>query len=493
MYEGVVQDLIDELGRLPGVGPKSAQRIAFHLLAADPADVRRLVHALTEVKDKVRFCAICGNVAEDEQCRICRDPRRDPTVLCVVEEPKDVVAIEKTREFRGRYHVLGGAISPIDGHRPDDLRIRELMARLADGAVTEVILATDPNLEGEATATYLARLVKPMGLRVTRLASGPAGRRRPGVRRRGHPGPSLRGTETAGCLTDRRAAARDEVENERGELSPAGSPTPRSTCAPTSRPPTTVASGDQPRRARCRCCCSAVASCCSPAPGWAPSTTSCPTERFEPDAGPEPDVDPLRERAGQRCSRADRRATPTSSTRTCPARGRARLAVRRPRRRRRATSRTACSTSRPAGSTRRCGGGSSRTCPAGVPRGERAARRSSRSWRTCGWTPTTRSSSDAEFDALHAEAGQSRSAQRRSWPRAQLRSRRAGVTSSPTDACHGVSIRSAGPSDARRSASRCRSPRRVRVTDCGPARPGSDHVDSYIGYIPACPPARRLG
>jgi recombination protein RecR len=172
VYEGVVQDLIDELGRLPGVGPKSAQRIAFHLLQADEADVRRLVGALTEVKARVRFCQTCGNVAEDELCRICRDARRDGGVLCVVEEPKDVVAIERTREFRGRYHVLGGAISPIEGVGPDDLRIRELMTRLASGEVTEIILATDPNLEGEATATYLARLLKPMGLRVTRLASG---------------------------------------------------------------------------------------------------------------------------------------------------------------------------------------------------------------------------------------------------------------------------------------------------------------------------------
>jgi recombination protein RecR len=172
VYEGVVQNLIDELGRLPGVGPKSAQRIAFHLLAADPADVTRLTEALQEVKDKVRFCRICGNVAEAEECRICRDVRRDLHVICVVEEPKDVVAVEKTREFRGRYHVLGGAISPIEGVGPDDLRIRELMKRLADGEVTELILATDPNLEGEATATYLARLVKPMGLTVTRLASG---------------------------------------------------------------------------------------------------------------------------------------------------------------------------------------------------------------------------------------------------------------------------------------------------------------------------------
>ncbi len=172
MYEGVIQNLIDELGQLPGVGPKGAQRIAFHLLAADPADVRRLAAALVEVKERVRFCRSCGNVAEEEECRICRDPLRDLAVICVVEEPKDVVAIERTREFRGRYHVLGGAISPIDGIGPDDLRIKELMARLADGTVSELILATDPNLEGEATATYLARLVKPMGLRVTRPASG---------------------------------------------------------------------------------------------------------------------------------------------------------------------------------------------------------------------------------------------------------------------------------------------------------------------------------
>ena len=172
MYEGVVQNLIDELGRLPGVGPKGAQRIAFYLLGADPADVRRLAAALVEVTDRIRFCKICGNVAEEDECRICRDPRRDSSVICVVEEPKDVAAVEKIREFRGRYHVLGGAISPIDGIGPEDLRIRELMARLADGDVTEVILATDPNLEGEATATYLARLVKPLGLRVTRPASG---------------------------------------------------------------------------------------------------------------------------------------------------------------------------------------------------------------------------------------------------------------------------------------------------------------------------------
>lgn len=172
LYEGVVQDLIDELGRLPGIGPKSAQRIAFHLLQAEQADVRRLAAVLVEVKDKVKFCTICFNVSSEAQCRICRDPRRDGSVLCVVEEYKDVVAIERTREFRGRYHVLGGAISPIEGIGPDQLRIKELMTRLADGTVTETILATDPNLEGEATATYLTRLLSPLGLRVTRLASG---------------------------------------------------------------------------------------------------------------------------------------------------------------------------------------------------------------------------------------------------------------------------------------------------------------------------------
>ena len=172
MYEGIVQDLIDELGRLPGVGPKSAQRIAFHLLEADPTDVRRLAETLVKLKDLVRFCTICGNVAEEDTCRICRDPRRDPSLICVVEESKDVVAIERTKEFRGRYHVLGGAISPMNGIGPEQLRIRELMTRLADGEVSEVILATNPNLEGEATATYLTRFLGTMGLRVSRLASG---------------------------------------------------------------------------------------------------------------------------------------------------------------------------------------------------------------------------------------------------------------------------------------------------------------------------------
>lgn len=172
MYEGVVQDLIDELGKLPGIGPKSAQRIAFHLLGADADQVRRLAEVLLQVKERVRFCTVCGNVAEADRCRICVDPRRDASVLCVVEEPKDVIAIERTREYHGRYHVLGGAISPIDGIGPEDLRIRELLQRLADGAVKELIIATDPNLEGEATATYLARIVAPLGVRVTRLASG---------------------------------------------------------------------------------------------------------------------------------------------------------------------------------------------------------------------------------------------------------------------------------------------------------------------------------
>ncbi len=172
MYEGVVQDLIDELGRLPGVGPKSAQRIAFHLLQADPADVTRLTEVLTVVREKVRFCERCFNVAEAEECRICLDPRRLTTVLCVVEEPKDIVAIERTREFRGRYHVLGGAISPIDGIGPDDLKITQLMRRLGEEPIEEVILATNPNLNGEATATFLSRALRTMGLRVTRLASG---------------------------------------------------------------------------------------------------------------------------------------------------------------------------------------------------------------------------------------------------------------------------------------------------------------------------------
>lgn len=172
MYDGAVQDLIDELGHLPGVGPKSAQRIAFHLLSADAVDVQRLASAITTVKEKVRFCAQCGNVAESETCRICADPRRSLDVICVVEEPKDVVAIERTREFRGRYHVLGGAIDPMNGVGPDDLRIRELLGRLSDGQVQEVIIATDPNIEGEATATYLARMLAPLEITVSRLASG---------------------------------------------------------------------------------------------------------------------------------------------------------------------------------------------------------------------------------------------------------------------------------------------------------------------------------
>jgi recombination protein RecR len=173
MYEGPVQDLIDELGRLPGVGPKSAQRIAFHLLGAEPADIARLQAALQKVKEGVVFCELCGNVSEETRCRICRDARRDQSSVCVVEEPKDVLAIERTREFRGLYHVLGGALDPLSGIGPDQLRIRELLARISAQEVTEVILATDPNTEGEATATYLARMLRDFpGLTVTRLASG---------------------------------------------------------------------------------------------------------------------------------------------------------------------------------------------------------------------------------------------------------------------------------------------------------------------------------
>ena len=172
MYEGAVQELIDDVGRLPGIGPKSAQRLAFHVLEADPEDIKRLVASIVTVKERVKFCTICGNVAEQETCGICRDPRRDPTVICVVEESKDVIAVERTRSFRGRYHVLGGAINPIAGVGPDQLRIRELLGRLNDSQIEEVIIATDPNLEGEATATYLARMLKTIGITVTRLASG---------------------------------------------------------------------------------------------------------------------------------------------------------------------------------------------------------------------------------------------------------------------------------------------------------------------------------
>jgi recombination protein RecR len=172
VYEGAVQDLIDELGRLPGVGPKSAQRIAFHLLQTEETDARRLADAITRVKATVRFCGRCWNISEAEECRICRDPRRDTAVLCVVEEARDVVAIERTREYRGRYHVLGGAISPIDGIGPEELHIKELLRRLDGEPVAEIIIATNPNVEGEATASYLSRLLQPLGVRITRLASG---------------------------------------------------------------------------------------------------------------------------------------------------------------------------------------------------------------------------------------------------------------------------------------------------------------------------------
>ena len=172
MYEGAIQDLIDELGRLPGIGPKSAQRIAFHIIQSERVDVTRLVDVLRTVKERVKFCVECGNISEEELCRICRDPRPDGSLICVVEESKDVMAIEKTREFRGKYHVLGGAISPIDGIGPENLRIRELMVRLGDTTIQELIIATDPNLEGEATASYLIRQIKPLGIKVSRLASG---------------------------------------------------------------------------------------------------------------------------------------------------------------------------------------------------------------------------------------------------------------------------------------------------------------------------------
>jgi recombination protein RecR len=172
MYEGAIQDLIDELGRLPGIGPKSAQRIAFHIIQSERVDVSRLVDVLRTVKERVKFCTVCGNITEEDLCKICRDPRRENNAICVVEESKDVLAIEKTREFRGKYHVLGGAISPIDGIGPENLRIRELLQRLSSTEIQEIIIATDPNLEGEATATYLVRLIKPMGIKVSRLASG---------------------------------------------------------------------------------------------------------------------------------------------------------------------------------------------------------------------------------------------------------------------------------------------------------------------------------
>jgi recombination protein RecR len=172
VYEGIVQELIDELGRLPGIGPKSAQRIAFHIVQTRGFDVTRLGEILQEVREKVRFCSLCGNVADQDRCGICRDARRNRATICVVEEPKDVAAIERTREYHGLYHVLGGALSPIDGIGPDDLRIRELVQRLADGAVQEVIIATDPNMTGEATATYLSRLLRTMDIPVSRLASG---------------------------------------------------------------------------------------------------------------------------------------------------------------------------------------------------------------------------------------------------------------------------------------------------------------------------------
>jgi len=171
-YGALLQALVDELGRLPGIGPKSAQRIAFHLLKVAPEDAMRLAEAIVAVKERVTLCPRCFNVAEGDLCDICADPRRDSSVLCVVEDPRDIVAVEKTQEFRGRYHVLQGALNPIEGVGPDQLRVRELLGRLDDEGVKEIILCTNPNLEGEATAMYLARQLNPLGLKVTRLASG---------------------------------------------------------------------------------------------------------------------------------------------------------------------------------------------------------------------------------------------------------------------------------------------------------------------------------
>jgi len=172
IYEGAVQTLIDELGRLPGVGPKSAQRIAYYLLKSAPEDANRLARAISEAKEKITWCRRCFNIAEGELCGFCRDDRRDPKLLCVVEEPRDIVAVERTHEFAGRYHVLQGAISPIEGIGPEQLRVKELVRRVGEEGVEEVILATNPNIEGEATAMYLARLLKPAGLKMTRIASG---------------------------------------------------------------------------------------------------------------------------------------------------------------------------------------------------------------------------------------------------------------------------------------------------------------------------------
>ena len=172
MYDGALQDLIDALGRLPGIGPKSAQRIAFYVLSRPKAEAELLAQALIDAKEKIRFCTKCGNIAQEELCSICRNPKRDQAVICVVEDAKDVGAIERTRSYRGLYHVLGGAIDPINGIGPEQLRLRELLTRLSGGSVQEIIIATNPNIEGEATATYLTRTISPLGLKVTRLASG---------------------------------------------------------------------------------------------------------------------------------------------------------------------------------------------------------------------------------------------------------------------------------------------------------------------------------
>ena len=242
MYDGIVQDLIDEFGRLPGIGPKSAQRITFHILQSPSFDVSRLATLLAEVREKVRFCEICGNVSEQDRCAICRDPRRNPAVICVVEDAKDVAAIERTREFRGLYHVLGGVISPIAGIGPEDLRITQLMQRLADGTVQEVILATNPNLEGEATATYLSRLLHTLEIAVTRLASGlpvggdleyadevTLGRAFEGRRRRSDRRGAQRNTSTSAIHEISRAVMIARIEPTASQSSAAPSPAREST------------------------------------------------------------------------------------------------------------------------------------------------------------------------------------------------------------------------------------------------------------------------
>ena len=390
MYEGVVQDLIDELGRLPGVGPKSAQRIAFHLLAGRPG--RRTPagrRCSSRSRTRVRFCAVCGNVAEEETCRICRDPRRDPTVICVVEESKDVVAVERTREFRGRYHVLGGAISPIDGIGPDDLRIRELMTRLADGAVTEVILATDPNLEGEATATYLTPAAAADGLARDAAGEWTAGGRRPGVRRRGHPRAGLR-RETIGRMSDISEGATTTVVEPDSDFEDFAQQI-ADQVGSFLLALRAIAQGEAGRRARSRCCCSRSARCCSPAAGSACTPTSCRPSEYEPDAGPDPDLDAMRLRLAVLLESVDAYTEvfdpyvdPPEIVSSLLSDDLASIADG-------ARARPAALPRR-AASARRCGGGSSPTSPPGATRPAACCARCSPWSPTTGSTPSSRAS-----------------------------------------------------------------------------------------------------